>query len=194
MLPGLIVGGLLSLPGLLPGIAINLGADGEIVTRANVIYVYERLPHHLSFFGMSKALRNRFALLVAAWVLLAVVVPADEGRRRLRRRERLAPDRTGGDSDECVGRLQPQMAAGWLRFYWFRLADALVPLGVALWSVALVASWSASRPGRQMVATVALLAFAGWQLSPQLVARFDSPVPRRQEGESGESRRLARCL
>ena len=70
MLPGLIVGGrLLSLPGLLQGIAINLGADGEIVTPHNVL-VYERLPAQFSvlFWDEQGVARNRFALLVAASV------------------------------------------------------------------------------------------------------------------------------
>jgi hypothetical protein len=179
MLPGLIIGGLLSLPGLLPGVAINLGADPDVVARANVIYVYERLPHHLSFLGISDALVHRFLLLVGVWVMLAVAVPTDEGRHRLLKVVNASLIISAvGILLSIWGTYQPQLAAAWLRFYWFRLADVLVPLGVALWSVAFVAWWGVSRPAWRVAGAVALLAFAGWQLSPQIGARFDNPVPR----------------
>ena len=83
MLSGLAVGGLLSLPGLLPGLALNVGTDASIVTQANMIYVYERLPHHLAFFQIAPAHRIRFTLLVVVWAFVAAVLPADDGRRRL---------------------------------------------------------------------------------------------------------------
>lgn len=179
MLPGLVVGGLLSLPGLLPGMAINFGADRDIVARANVIYVYERLPHHLSFFGIANPLCNRFALLVAGWIVLALVVAGDDGRRRVRSVVNASlVIALAGVLLSVWGLSRPELAASWLRFYWFRLADAFVPLGVALWTVALVARLTASRPKWRAAATIALLAFAGWQLAPQIMARFADPIPR----------------
>ncbi len=47
ILPGLLVGGLISLIGLWPGMALTEGASREIADEAHRLYVYERLPHHL---------------------------------------------------------------------------------------------------------------------------------------------------
>ena len=77
-----------------------------------------------------------------------------------------------------IGNYRPELVAGLLRFYWFRLADALVPLGVALWIVGLAARFSEHRPGWRWAAWLAFLAFAGWQLAPQLSSRFVAEVPR----------------
>jgi hypothetical protein len=54
----------------------------------------------------------------------------------------------------------PALAAGLLRFYWFRLADVAVPMGVALEAVALALRTVKSRPmlGRGLLATAILAA------------------------------------
>src|SRR5690606_16712555 len=48
MLPGLLIGGLLSLPGLLPALALERNTDPAIAQEAARIYVFDRLPHHLA--------------------------------------------------------------------------------------------------------------------------------------------------
>ena len=48
MAPGLVVGGLLSLAGVLPALALNQGTPPAVVEEANQIYVYKRLAHHLA--------------------------------------------------------------------------------------------------------------------------------------------------
>ena len=47
MLPALLGGLLLSLPGLVPSITLNWGVDARTMAAANFIYVFRRLPHHL---------------------------------------------------------------------------------------------------------------------------------------------------
>ena len=48
MLPGLIAGGLLALFGVVPAIRLTLHQPPDVVAEANRIYVFDRLPHHLS--------------------------------------------------------------------------------------------------------------------------------------------------
>ncbi|HEY4311485.1 MAG TPA: DUF6798 domain-containing protein [Pirellulales bacterium] len=178
MLPGLVAGGLLALPGLVPGLLLNVGADPNAVTRANLIYVYERLPHHLSFFGIKSALRERFALVVLCWVVLSIILPADAGRRRLGRVINASLlIALVGMGLSFAGTYHPDAVAGLLRFYWFRTADALVPLGVALWIVA-IASRFLPHIGGRVASSVLLLAASAWLLQPQIAARLSPPIPR----------------
>jgi hypothetical protein len=48
MLPGLICGAVISLPGILPALMLTWNEPPDIVAEANRIYVFERLPHHLA--------------------------------------------------------------------------------------------------------------------------------------------------
>ncbi len=133
MLPGLIGSFLLALPGLWLGVKMNQGVDWQTVQQANTIQVFERLPHHLlpSAFGLGHVFRH-ILMWIAFW-MLCNVVPTQEDERRLRRfiaaTILLA---VGGFVLGGVARVAPQFAASLLRFYWSRLSDILVPLGVSL--------------------------------------------------------------
>ncbi len=76
MLPGLALGGLIALLGLIPALALNWHQPAEIVTQANQIYVFERLPHHLSLLTLSagefltRLVRHVF-LILCLWGLVA---------------------------------------------------------------------------------------------------------------------------
>ena len=59
MAPGLAMGLMLSLPGLVPALRLTVGADPDVVREANRIYVYGRLPHHLWFYGIKAQFRTR---------------------------------------------------------------------------------------------------------------------------------------
>lgn len=70
MLPGLLGGGLLSLAGLIPALALTSGQPADITRQANAIYVFERLPHHLALLHLPpREIAERFlrhgCLLVA---------------------------------------------------------------------------------------------------------------------------------
>ena len=78
-----------------------------------------------------------------------------------------------------LGRYRPDAVAGLLRFYWFRLADVLLPLGVATAATALAYRLADVRPRLRLVAPAALGAAACWALAPQIQARFaTAAVPR----------------
>ncbi|MDX1944552.1 MAG: DUF6798 domain-containing protein [Pirellulaceae bacterium] len=181
------VGGLLlALPGLVPALLLNQGADVETTREAARIYVFERLPHHLVFHRFEPWFIARFAALVAVWVALAIwtgrfcprLVPVqlvvagavllavvgvllDQGAVL---NERM----------ESRGYLEyQQRAATWLRYYWFRLADVLVPVGAALALVAGIQQLQTLRPQ-----------LANWLLVVAIVvAGGDLVLVRRERGE-----------
>lgn len=139
----LAVGFICSLPGLLPALWLTRSAPADVVARANEIYVYERLSHHLvpSEFVTMNAFGYewvswfilRFLLLVIVWYVLW---------RLNRSNERQAPIHrfvVGACLIAACGFILNAVAFNWpdrgaslLRFYWFRLSDFAVPLGAAI--------------------------------------------------------------
>ncbi len=144
--PGILGGLLLSLPGVIPALALDWGASRVIAQEAHQIYVFERLPHHLTLTGMRPEFIVRLALLWMFWLLLG----------RWSRRAHLLDDRrqplsqlrafvAGAVSITLAGAavnslmlFDRALAADLLRYYWYRLTDVVIPLGVALEVVALI--------------------------------------------------------
>ncbi len=161
MLPGLIGGFLLSLPGLIPALMLSWGIDAETVRRANVIYVFDRFRHHLDIFQIKMDFVWRFAALTLCFLVLCRLI------NRFLEREASRGRTDGSDAGRDFMRIRilqcfvagslaialagilidmtsfydRTFAAGLLRFYWFRLADIIVPLGTAL----LVTFWIKER-------------------------------------------------
>ena len=129
--PGVLFGFLLALPSLISGLGLTWGVDPEIVEKANAIYVYERLPHHLCLFPSWFV--YRFVAIACLWAVLTAVTPPDRERRFL------AKFVFGSLLIAGVGLVlslsvpqNPSGMARLLRFYWFRLADVAVPMGLAI--------------------------------------------------------------
>ena len=159
---GIIGGLLLSLPGLLPSLMLDWGTDAQTVQKARQFYVFERLPHHLVLSGIRPDFILRMALLGGFWAILsrfsrnAVAhgnVPAEERSDRPQEAAicRLRAFVLGAVVIGLAGvAIQPLVwldraaAAELLRFYWFRLADVALPLGVALEGVAVLSAWRAA--------------------------------------------------
>jgi len=144
ILPFLIAGFLLSLPGLLPAVALTWNEDPEIVRRANSIYVYHRLSHHLEFLELFRTVEGRRHIirhvsLALAWLVVAIVLRGNERCKRINALVGgavliavtgvLIDYATLGNND---------LGAKLLRLYWFRLSDAVLPMGMALGLVALM--------------------------------------------------------
>lgn len=191
-LPGLLVGGAISLIGVIPALKLDAGATAEVLARSREIYVFERLAHHLVASSLPWTFLLRFSLLTAAFgaavVGTAALVrrsrqletsesvenkgvkrdgasnPASEetSRRFLRATafvgvailiacvgllidfgsKRVANPETANSAVAVVYRCvaetfglvdrfdDPRAAAGWLRYYWFRLSDWAVPFGL----------------------------------------------------------------
>jgi len=137
MLPAIVVGFLLSLPGLLPSLLLDWGASQETTRAAHDIYVFGRLAHHLAPWDLPSHVFALFALrflgLFALWILLCRLTPAGDRERRFR------AFIVGAMMIAGIGVLiaplswhDRPMAASLLRFYWFRLSDMCVPLGVSI--------------------------------------------------------------
>ena len=66
-------------------------------------------------------------------MLLITVVPTDSAERRFRWFLSASMFLTLiGYSLVCLALWNPEVAAGLLRFYWFRMSDVFIPLGVSI--------------------------------------------------------------
>lgn len=182
MFPALVGGFLLSLPGLLPSIGLTWGAEAETVRRANVIYVFERLSHHLAPTLIPPAFVYRFLGLVVVLAILDRLVPADDARRRLRRFTvgGLCIAATGA----AIGLLvkDQALAAGLLRFYWFRLSDVVAPLAVSLLIAFGIAELLRRRPRLGRGALVVAILAAGIHVGQCARLRWTPTVPKADYG------------
>ena len=134
MLPSLIAGGLLSLPGLIPSLMLSWNADPEVVAEANQIYVFERLGHHLAVYYFTWQNKLQFVLVLLAWLTLCYLTKEQSARLPLRRfvLGSILIGIAGLVIDQATTYLdQPELSAALLRFYWYRLPDMMVPLGLA---------------------------------------------------------------
>ncbi len=148
LVPGLLLGGVLALPGLAPALALDRGASPEDSAKAARIYVFERLPHHLAPATLPadefRRRSVRFGILVAAFAAIAVWLSKSQRKNEthefnahgVARIMRFATMTLLGN---CIGLLiellladQPLTAARVLRYYWFRQADVIVPAATAL--------------------------------------------------------------
>jgi hypothetical protein len=127
--PALFLGGAIALFGLVPAAMLTIGASSEDSAAAAKIYSYMRIRHHLlpADFNGEWYLRHG-VLLVVTFVL------ASSCWRDLRIRS-LGWFTIGAVMIAGVGLLvgllpavMPDLAAKLLRYYWFRLTDAIVPL------------------------------------------------------------------
>lgn len=134
--PGMVAGAVLALPGILPALALNWTSELPVVAEANDIYVFRRLPHHLVPQSFRWPFLVRFALMLAVWLWVTRLPTENASLRRLRSIV------TGSLVITLAGLIlslatvnYPEAAAAILRYYWFRLSDVMVPIGIALHAV-----------------------------------------------------------
>ena len=133
----LFVGGAIALFGLVPALWLTMGADPQASASAARIYSYFRIRHHLlpADFHPVWYFRHTLLLLATFWLHF----------QWLRGKESTAGARSfgwfafGSIGIASVGLLvgllptfAPDLAAKLLRYYWFRLSDAVVPLLLAI--------------------------------------------------------------
>ncbi len=131
----LFVGGAISLMGLLPALSMSAGASPAEATSAARVYTYFRISHHLlpSAFYPDWYVRHVVLSLITLsllWLNWRISNSQDRVRIRL-----LAAFAVGAMLISLLGllvgllpKVAPDLAAKLLRFYWFRLADAITPL------------------------------------------------------------------
>jgi hypothetical protein len=173
------VGGLLSLGGVWPGLQLTWSSDPEVVAQANQIYVYGRFNHHLLPPTITTLLVVRLLLLTVALVPLSICAPASRETGRLRAFVAAAIAIAAlGFLLGIIAWWQPVWAAGLLRYYWFRLADVMVPLAAALLTTSILSRWQ--RQHRTWFAagvTIAILASA-FHLGDTVRYRLEYLTPR----------------
>lgn len=167
ILPGLLGGFALSLAGVWPALELNWGVEPQVVAEANDIYVFGRLRHHLLPQAFGWWPLSRYLLMLLVWLILV------RSAKRLSRTPSgvSPPDLFAADQPSLEQRLDdlrrlvvaslaislaglviavatvnlPEIAPALLRYYWFRLADVMPPVGVAL----LAGAYGAGRPDRR---------------------------------------------
>ena len=152
MLPAICTALVLALPGLIPALLLNRGVAAELVREANCIYVYQRLPHHLVFHRFPHWYMARHAVLLVLWLAACRATPCQvsagvAGPRPLRGFV------AGAVLIAMLGIVIDQsllyhldVAAGLLRYYWYRLSDAMLAAGAALAVVGWLVALRARRP------------------------------------------------
>lgn len=199
LVPGLAAGLVLSLPGLVPALQLTFGSDPQVVAQANQIYAFRRLGHHLDPRQFPTFRVWRFLALLAGTAVLGWLVrrnelddaPAVDAKQSpadgpdafgLRR---LAIALAGSVLLAAIGWMigftligQPDLRAKLLKYYWFRLADAFVPLGASLAVCYLIAAWRIRRPAYSALLLTAALVGAGVGLGSVMQERRNDWLPR----------------
>ncbi|QDV68446.1 hypothetical protein Poly24_21550 [Rosistilla carotiformis] len=174
----LVIGGAIAMFGVAPGMATMQGVDPADARQAASIYTYQRISHHL--YPASFAPRRYIGHLLLIAVTVGLAWP-------LRRRESLRPVlwfTVGAVSIAAMGMLvamlpavAPDLAASLLRYYWFRLTDAIVPLTTGLCLAASLTATQVSRSAGLRVgfaATVCVLVFSSMFLVRQRAVMPDA--------------------
>ena len=162
MVGGMVGGLLLALPGLIPAATLRWTMDPDWVRQANEIYVFERLGHHLVITSRPSYFIAMHLGLFLVWLVLSLFAASEPGPRRLRGLV------AGAVAIAAVGAIidlatinHTQIAAALLRYYWFRLSDAMLPAGTALASAVFISRTMNSRPEAGKWCLVAAMLLAG---------------------------------
>lgn len=134
LLTGLAIG----LLGLIPALALTMGQDLEVVAQANEIYTFDRLSHHLVFshIWLNNPVRLDLAGYAAfCWLVSMLLFTHSAELKRVHwfvtGTLMIAVLAIG--LEMLTAKLdRPDLAAKLLRYYWFRLADVMIPAGLAL--------------------------------------------------------------
>jgi hypothetical protein len=159
--PGVLLGFVLSLPGLAPGLLLNRNLPSGVIDEGHLAYVYARLSHHTVVHRFPASYLVRHGLLVAAAVLLGVATWQIPRLRRVFAFTigALLIAALGIAIDWSLRNSPPEWSARLLRFYWYRLSDASVPLVVTFSLAAYALAWrSAAERMPRLLGNVLLIA------------------------------------
>ena len=167
-IPGFVVGTCLSIVGAWPATALARDTTIAQISQAAEIHVFYRLPHHLNpdnFFFQQQSpylthFAIRFLIMLLIWVVFAVTQRKNNVLKTLNAFTLgvLAIAVIGILISLCT-RAHPILAGRLLRFYWFRLADVMLPAGIALNVMVRAATLLPERPlfSKILVAAASLL-------------------------------------
>lgn len=146
ILPGLILAFLFTLPALVPALQLNRGVEPEVAKNATQLYVCERLPHHLLLSFIAQKTPQKlvmFGVLIVVWNFLCARPRYTNGEMTFRTfiYGTLFIAMIGWGINLLMNAL-PELSTSLLRYYWFRVADVMVPLGVAVVCVEFATCWT----------------------------------------------------
>jgi hypothetical protein len=175
----MIAGGLgLALVGIVPALGLSAGVDAAERAAAVKTYVAERLAHHLRPFTFAEPLVARHLLAILVWWLLTRLERSTAARRRVHRFTLAALGISlAGWLLACLEPFAPSVVLGLLRFYWFRLADIMVPFSLAVTAAAVWeddAACDRLLPGRARLVQAGLVLLLALDLAAQ---RSHWPLP-----------------
>ncbi len=125
--------------GFVPAVLLTVGVPAAVQAEAARIYVVDRLPHHLLLRGFHEGFITRHLLAIALWAVAAAVLPASAVKRRVVLVTLAAVGLSAlGWLLGLIEPVAPDLAYQLLRYYWFRLGDVLVPLSLAVMTVAVI--------------------------------------------------------
>lgn len=141
LLPGMFGGAVLALFGIVPALEVNWGVEPQIVAEANEIYVYQRLPHHLLPQSFRWPFLVRYLFMLLVWLAMNRASTENPGLKRLRSFVVASlVIALAGLVLSQVTLNHPEARAAILRYYWFRLADVMLPVGIAISALASLTS------------------------------------------------------
>ena len=148
--------------GIVPALSLTAGVDPATRAAAAKIYVVERLHHHLLLRTFAEAFVARHLLAVLCWWLVSRSLTPTPARARLTAFTlgALTISLAGVAISLCEP-LAPAAVLELLRFYWFRLADVVVPLALAGATAGLLEDGAACRHALGTHPTLARAAAAG---------------------------------
>jgi hypothetical protein len=158
----LVLGGLLlAAVGLAPALGLSSGVDAGERAVGIRAYVVERLHHHLLPRTFPEAMVARHVLAIVVWWLLARLAGPLPARRRVDAFTAAAVGlAAAGWAIAATEPFAPTVVLGLLRYYWFRLADIMVPFSLAVAAAAIWADDEASArllPGRPWLLRAAVV-------------------------------------
>ncbi len=173
--------------GIVPALRLDAGADLETIRQAHRVYVYRRLPHHLLAFRFDWQHVARHLGLIAVWLSLCCWLQrrmSDQDQASWR--EPLGPLwRLQSFVLGCIGiavlglvietitHRNSYFCSEWMRFYWYRMTDSMLPVGVTF-AVAWIAQtlWRSDRlpeQSRGELFVAAIIALSAISLSMTFV-------------------------
>lgn len=143
---GLSFGVAIAMWGLVPAVWLTRGTPADITNMANQIYVFDRLPHHLVVHSFPRDPMVQFFVCLAIGAVLAWQKRAVRELRFLWMLvlASMLIALAGVIIDQSLLN-QRELAAKLLKYYWYRMSDAFVSIGLAMSVAIAVYTIDASR-------------------------------------------------
>ncbi|WP_068265713.1 DUF6798 domain-containing protein [Rubripirellula obstinata] len=177
----LFLGGLISLAGIIPAAQLMMGTSSTDAAQAAKIYSLFRIRHHLLPSDFLTWWYIRHGIVITILICFAIRQRVANRLKEDEEAERRFLAFVGGAGLIAVGGLLigllvsifPDLSARLLRYYWFRLSDAMIPLGMAI----VVVGTLSDQDKRWRVAAKSLLVLAFLMVGYASVDRMLQRVP-----------------